>query len=123
MPTTSIPTIDQLKRAIQVAEQIARLQAELNQILGSSGAPVSSTPVVAPKAAKPARKKGKMSAAGRAAIVAAQKARWAKIKGTKTAPVAAPKAKAKRKISTEARARMAAAAKRRWANKKGASAS
>ena len=74
----------------------------------------------------PVKKKGGMSAEGRARIVAAQKARWAKIKDEK-APVA-PKApanakaeapvKKKRNISPEARAKMAAAAKARWADAK-----
>ena len=69
-----------------------------------------------------------MSAAGRAAIVAAQKARWAKIKAAKASPVVklvakapvadsnpAIKAAAKRKISPEGIARIVAATKARWA--------
>jgi hypothetical protein len=58
-----------------------------------------------------------MSAAGRAAIVAAQKARWAKIKGETTPALAKakPTKAKKRNISPEGRAKMAAAAKKRWA--------
>ena len=48
----------------------------------------------------------KMSAAGRARIAAAQKARWAKAKGQATA---------KRKLSAAARKRIAAAQRARWA--------
>jgi topoisomerase IA-like protein len=38
-----------------------------------------------PRAAKPAKKKGTMSAAGRARIAAAQRRRWAKLKAKKKA--------------------------------------
>lgn len=58
-----------------------------------------------------------MSAEARERIAAAQRARWAKVKGGSAAPAAA-KGKVKRKISAEARAKMAEAARRRWAAKK-----
>jgi hypothetical protein len=75
-------------------------------------------------AAKPV-KKGGMSAAGRARIIAAQKARWSKIKEAKPvvkAPVKAvsPAPQKKGGISAEGRARIAAAAKARWAKAKSA---
>jgi hypothetical protein len=126
-------TIDTLKRAVALAEQIEKLQAELHYTLsgyhvgnGRTSSPVETT------AAKPGPKKGRMSAAGKAAIIAAQKARWAKVKAAKgnaapaaakpTAVVKAPKAKGKRTFSPEARAKMAAAAKKRWAKVKKAKA-
>ena len=128
MPNNSI---NQLKRAVQLAEQIDRLEAELNQILANAGGKASSTPSAAPKAAASttaapkAGKKGGMSAAGRARIAAAQKARWAKIKAAKSPAAPAPaasartapagKRKPRRGISAEARARMVAGAKARWA--------
>ena len=59
-----------------------------------------------------------MSAAGRARIAAAQKARWAKIRGTK--PSAKPVKKAKRTMSAAARAKISALAKARWAKVKAA---
>ena len=59
-----------------------------------------------------------MSAAGRASIAAAQKARWAKVKGKKSS--AKPVKKAKRKMSAAARAKISAAAKKRWAKAKAA---
>ncbi len=122
--------LDSLKRAIQIAEQIDALQAELNQVLASvgTGNAVSIAPAVAaaPKAGKPGRRKGQMSAAGRAAIIAAQKARWAKVKAAKGGAAPAAKADAapatrggKRKFSAAARAKMAAAARARWARQKG----
>ena len=57
-----------------------------------------------------------MSAAGRARIVAAQKARWAKVKGKKSPPKTVKKAK--RKMSAAARAKISAVAKKRWAKAK-----
>lgn len=118
MPTTELT---QLKQALAIAEQIYALEGELAGVL--SGGSVSSTPAAksAPAAAKPAkRKKGGMSAEGRARIAAAQKARWAKVKGEAPVTAKAPKAAPKKKggISAEGRARIAAAQKARWAEKK-----
>jgi|ERR1051325_5500923 hypothetical protein len=61
----------------------------------------------------------KLSAAGRANIVAAQKARWAKAStnGNKTNVLAMPK---KRRMSVAARKRIAAAQRARWAKAKAA---
>lgn len=59
-----------------------------------------------------------MSAAGRKAIAAAQRQRWATLKGEGVAQVA-PK-KAKRKLSRAGRAAIVAALKKRWAAKKAA---
>ena len=58
----------QLRQAATLKERIAKLQKELNSILGAS------TPVSAVAAAP---KKRTMSATARALISAAQKARWA----------------------------------------------
>jgi len=58
---------------------------------------------------KRAGARGKMSAAGRARIAAAQRARWAKIRGT------VPK---RRTMSAEARRKIAAAQRARWAKAK-----
>ena len=65
----------QLNRAATIKEKIIALEKELVSILGEPAAKAS--------IAKPAKKKRKMSAAGRARIAAAQKARWAKIKSAK----------------------------------------
>ena len=54
----------------------------------------------------------KMSAAARARIGAAQKARWAKVKGQAPRP--------KRKMSAAGRARIVAAQKARWAKMRAA---
>lgn len=63
-------SIPQLKRALALKERIASLNKKLDAILGTPAASA---------AGKPAKKRT-MSAAGRAAISRAAKARWAKIK-------------------------------------------
>ncbi len=83
------------------------LEKELSAVLGT-----------APTAAAPAGpgRRPKISAAGKARIAAAQRARWAKLKGKAPAKPAQPVIK--RKFSAQARARLAAAAKARWAKVK-----
>lgn len=71
-------TAKQLHSAATIKEKIAKLETKLNRLLGGSTAKVIAA---APKIAR--KKKRKMSAAGRAAIRAAQKARWAKVKAKK----------------------------------------
>lgn len=110
----------QLLRAAAIKEKISALEKELFSILGSPAVTAKSNPPVAP-----VKKKGGMSAAGRAKIAAAQKARWAKIKGSKpTAKAAlkpaAPAPKKKFTMSAAAKAKISAAAKARWAKIKAA---
>jgi hypothetical protein len=88
--------LNQLKRAIQLKEKIEDLTAELNQVLGATDTSNSNP------------KRRGMSAAGRAAIRAAQKARWAKVRRKK------PTRKGKQTMSAAGRARISAAAKLRW---------
>jgi hypothetical protein len=57
------------------------------------------------------RTERRMSVAGRARIAAAQRARWAKVKGRKVVSITAHK----RKMSPAARRRIAAAQRARWA--------
>lgn len=103
-------SIQQLRQAANLKERIAALEKQLNQLLGSTA-----KPAIAAKA--PAKKKGGMSAAGKARIAAAQKARWAKIKAAKPAPAIKVK-KARKQMSAAAKAKIAAAAKARWAKVK-----
>ena len=129
-------TVNQLKRAITVAEQIEKLQNEMASILGNQPAAKAAgpgRPKGAPKAAG-GKMKRTMSPEARAKIAAAQRARWAKVKpaggkakpAAKAAPAAkakpAPKAKVKRNISPESRARMVEGAKKRWEAKRAAAA-
>ena len=95
---------NQLRKAADIIDEIEKLKDELSATLGSSG--------VATEAQKIKRK---MSRAGRLAIAAAQRARWAKITGKSS------KAKTTRRKMTAAwRAKIAKAAKARWAKAKAA---
>jgi len=121
----STPSVQAIKRALAIAEQIQNLEAELAGILGQ--VPKASKPTVAvvvasaPTAAP--KRKYTMSAAHRPAVASAQKARWAKVKGAKvqTKPAAKekkPAPKRKGKMSAAGRAAIAAAQKKRWAKVK-----
>jgi hypothetical protein len=94
---------EQLRRAASIKDQIESLQSELDGLLGSSATTTSTI-------------KGGMSAAGKARIAAAQRARWAKLKGTAVKGAS----KGKRKMSPAARAKIAAAARARWKKAKAA---
>jgi hypothetical protein len=100
----------QLRRAADIQERVLALQAELQEIVGAAAE--TTTPD------EPKTKRKKFSAAARARMQQAQKARWAKIKGVK-----APKkleGKLKRKLSAAGRAAISAAAKERWAKARAA---
>lgn len=103
----------QLRHAADIKDKIESLHGELGRILGSAARSILSP-------APASKKRHTMSAAARAKIAAAAKARWAKVKGTKSTSTAAPKQKAKRQMSAAARAKIAAAAKARWAKVKAA---
>jgi hypothetical protein len=95
-----LPSAAQLKRALALKEKIDKFNDELTEILGttqeSNGSPAR-------------RKRGGMSAAGRARIAKAQRARWAKVKAASK-----PGKRKRRKMSRAARARISAAARLRW---------
>lgn len=80
-----------LRQAADIKERIDTLQSELKEILGGE--------VPSPAQTTEAPKKYKFSVASRAKMRAAQKARWAKIKGT--APSPEPALKPKRKFSAQ----------------------
>jgi hypothetical protein len=83
--STTIPSAATLRRAIELSEQLEKLEAELRAVLaGSSPAPASAAPKAA-AVAKPGKKRRKMSPEARARIVAAQKARWARVRAEKAA--------------------------------------
>ena len=97
---------------LRIDAQIVEIRRLLDGDSAESEAPDSETP-------RSGRKK--FSAASRRKMAAAQKARWAKIKGeaAPAAKTAKPKAgKAKRRLSAEGRAAIVAALKKRWAAKK-----
>jgi hypothetical protein len=96
-------SVQQLRRIINLKDKIAALENKLSKLVGSTTEPF---------AARAPKKRRKMSAAGKARIVAAQKARWAKVKGKKS--TGKPAKKARRKMSAAWRAKIAEAAKARW---------
>jgi hypothetical protein len=104
-------SVKQLRQVINLKVKIETLEKQLSKLAGSTPKPV---------AAKAPKKKRKMSAAGKARIVAALKARWAKYKAAKRANKAAKPAKKKFTMSAAAKAKISAAAKARWAKIKAA---
>jgi hypothetical protein len=100
-------SVRQLERAIKIKAKLESLQAQLDEVLGGDG---SENPT-------PSGKKRRMSAAGRAAIAAGARKRWAMYRGKSAG--SAP-AKPRRKMSAAARARMAAVARERWRKAKAA---
>ena len=65
-------SLGQLKKAVALKQKIAKLEAEL-AVLGGTAA----------KSLPTSKRRGVMSAAGRARIAAAQRKRWAKLKANK----------------------------------------
>jgi hypothetical protein len=97
-------TPTQLRKAADIQERIQSLQEELGQLLGG----LSET------ATTEAPRKRKFSAAARAKMRAAQKARWARINGT--APSPEPATEPKKKQVSEAKLKaLAKAREARWA--------
>ncbi|HJX11544.1 MAG TPA: hypothetical protein VJ733_13735 [Candidatus Binatia bacterium] len=104
-------TINQLKRAAAIKEQIEALNKELRGILGDST-----------KSGAAPKKKRTMSASVKRKIAAAQKTRWANLRRAKPAAVSVkPAAKAKKKtVSPATKAKLSAKLKAYWAAKKAA---
>ena len=114
MTNVSDLSVTQLKRAVEIKEQIEKLESELSAVFGSTSS----------SQAAPA--KGGMSEATKAKLRAASKARWAKINADKQSapvaknkgskPAAAAKAAPKKTtMSPAARKKISDAAKARWA--------
>ncbi|GEP43890.1 hypothetical protein [Brevifollis gellanilyticus] len=90
MAKNTVLSLEQLKRAVEIHEQIEKLQAELASLLGQSAG------------AKRGRKPGVKASAS----------------SGDAAKATAPKKKAKRAMSPEAREKIAQAQKKRWAKSK-----
>jgi hypothetical protein len=111
----------QLRRAAELKERIESLNDELAGILsGTQSDGTSDTPQTRGRGGR-----RKMSAAGRARIAAAVKARWARIRAEKggadaSASNGSDNVKPKRTMSPAARKKIAAAARARWARVKAA---
>ena len=101
-------TVNQLKRAAAIKEQIEALNKELRDILGAPA-----TTRAAP------RKKRTMSTAAKKQIAATQKARWANLRRAKPGTPVKRAAKAKKKtVSPATKAKLSAKLKAYWAAKK-----
>ncbi|MBI4445364.1 MAG: hypothetical protein HY645_05580 [Acidobacteria bacterium] len=102
-------TINQLKRATAIKEQIEALNKELRSILGASA-----------KSGAAPKKKRTMSASVKRKIAAAQKARWANLRRANPATQSIkPAVKAKKKtVSRATKAKLSAKLKAYWAAKK-----
>lgn len=82
---TTIPSVKQLRRATEIAEQIEKLEQELRSVLGQE-APArqsadASAPAQAPKKRLQVRKKRTVSPEARAKMAAGQRKRWENVKG------------------------------------------
>lgn len=104
-------TTQQLRRAAAIKERIEDLNRELQRILDTDG---SSSDGGAPK-------KRTMSASVKKKIAAAQRARWAKVRGAK--PTSASSAQrqprtSKKKFTPATRAKLSAKLKAYWAARK-----
>jgi hypothetical protein len=121
--------IDKLEEALNLKKQIHALQEKLSSMFSSDDGEAKEPKrrpgfaPVSPMARKTAGgKKGRraMSPEARERIAAAQRARWARSKGTSKSSAASvastkPVKKGKRTMSPETKAKMAAAMKARWA--------
>jgi hypothetical protein len=100
-------TVNQLKRAAAIKEQLESLNKELRNILG---VPTNSGPV--PKTNRT------MSASAKRKIAAAQRARWANLPRAKPAARSATPAAKKKSMSAAARAKLSTKLKAFWRAKK-----
>jgi len=98
----------QLRQAAAIKERMAKLQKELNSILGA--------PTVSATVSDGPKKKRTVSAATRAKMAAAQQKRWS----AKQPATVVAQPQAKRKMSPAAKALMSAKMKASWAKRKAA---
>jgi hypothetical protein len=92
---------EQLRRAVQIKEEIESLENQLGMLLSGNDA------------SKHGAGRRRMSAAGRARIAAAARARWAKVRAGNGG--SARGTGKRHTMSAAARARIAAAQRARWA--------
>lgn len=99
-------TTSQLHRVIAIKERIEKLQGRIDSITADSDFPI---PMMATKSPR------RRSAAVRARMAAAARARWAKLKGQADSK---PAKKRERRLSATGRAAIIAGTKARWAKVK-----
>ena len=101
-------TINQLKRAAAIKEQVEALNKELGSILGASA-----------KSGAASKKKRTMSASAKKKIAAAQRARWSNLRRANPATLSVKPAAAKKKTMSRAtKAKLSAKLKAFWAAKR-----
>jgi hypothetical protein len=108
MSNVSDLSLVQLKRAVQIKEQLEKLQSELSSVLGSS------------RFSQKSSNGSGMSEATKAKLRASAQKRWATVKAAK--PAAAPATKpttttGRKPMSAAAKARLSALMKAKWAAK------
>ena len=110
-------SLQKLNQAVSIRQQITALERRLAGLFGSSGAVGAST--VSSPGARRGRKTGRrpMSAATRAKLATAAKARWAKRKGSAAGASTTTKAPGRKKggLSAAGRKKLSDAMKARWA--------
>lgn len=122
MTTLQDATVEQLRKLVSIKEQIETLQGKIEAILGNSGSAGSGNPEPlageensrSEAAMAEPKKRRRMSAGGRAAIAAAQRTRWAKIKGNGATHLTHAK-NGKSRLSAAGKAAIIAGTKARWA--------
>jgi hypothetical protein len=102
-PSMAFPSTSQLKRALEIKLKIESLEGELQALIGDHQGDYAGN--------GSGRRRRGMSAASRARIAAAQRARWAKLKGKGSAKSGK---KTRRKMPAAAKAKLAAIARKRW---------
>jgi peptidoglycan hydrolase CwlO-like protein len=112
MPNIQTLNVDQLRKILAIKEEIETLQSQLNSIAGEG--PQTGGEMPAPSGERTGKKRRKVSAAGRARIAAAARARWARVKAEAAAEIK-PAKKVKRRLSRAGKAAIIAATKARWA--------
>jgi len=101
-------TINQLKRAAALKEQIEGLNKELGSILGASAISGAAS-----------KKKRSMSASAKRKIAAAQRVRWSNLRRANPATLSVKPAAAKKKTMSRAtKAKLSAKLKAYWAAKR-----
>lgn len=110
--------IEKLEEALNIKRQIAALEARLIGLFGNRAQEDRLPSAQAPSA--PRRRRGQLSAAGRANIIAAQKARWAAKKSAIPAakPATAKSRKKRGGLTATGRKKLSDAMRARWAARK-----
>jgi len=106
----------------QLRQEASRLERAIAALVGLGSQPARrGRPPKVSQAVRPTRQRRTMSAAARAKIAAAQRARWAKQEGNATPGKTAPnpgKSAGRKPMSAAVRKRLSALMKARWAAKK-----